>query len=180
MCLRYLVFLVMLSAAVPAFLEGPPLAHTGGFGEPTCLTCHFDGDLNDLSGSLQIRGLPDRYVPGSTYPIEIILVKAGLKHAGFQASVREAITGKQAGTWVDPPIEVKVQASESGVEYAMQTRAGTTAIVGDTARWQFSWRAPERSSEPVIIHVAGNAADGDESPFGDAIYADSLQLDPMH
>ena len=31
--------------------DAPPPAHTGGFGEPTCLTCHF-GDANDPASAV--------------------------------------------------------------------------------------------------------------------------------
>ncbi|MDZ4700331.1 MAG: choice-of-anchor V domain-containing protein [Rhodothermales bacterium] len=180
MPLRYLAFVVVLLAVGPAFLDGPPLAHTGGFGEPTCLACHFDGDLNDPSGSLLIQGLPERYHAGETYLIEIILIKPGMKHAGFQATLRDASTGEQAGAWIDLPDGIKVEASEERVVYAMHTRAGAASAQGDTARWQLRWKAPESAPEQVILHVAGNAADGDESPFGDAIYAGTHVFTPMH
>jgi len=38
--------------AQAGFPDGPPPAHTGGFGEPTCRACHFDGDLNAEGGGL--------------------------------------------------------------------------------------------------------------------------------
>ncbi len=169
----------MVFAAVPAFLDGPPLAHTGGFGEPTCQACHFDGALNDPSGSLQIRGLPEQYRSGETYTIEVLLVKPGVKQAGFQASLRESATGNQAGTWIDPSEGTKMQTDDDGILYVMHTRAGAAFVQGDTARWQLAWRAPEHASDQVILHIAGNAADGDESPFGDAIYTTSFILDPL-
>ena len=51
--------------------EEPPPAHTGGFGEPTCLQCHFDGALNEPGGELRVEGLPEAYMPGETYTLDV-------------------------------------------------------------------------------------------------------------
>jgi hypothetical protein len=163
----------------PIFLDGPPLGHTGGFGEPTCHTCHFDGDVNEPSGMLHLAGLPERYAPGERYEVRLVLSRPGLRWAGFQASIRDATTGTNAGILHADTPDLKVQSSDSGVAYVMHTRAGATPSIQDTARWRFTWTAPDTAVNSVAIHVAGNAADGDESPFGDAIYTWSLTLRPV-
>ncbi|NIT96817.1 MAG: hypothetical protein GWM91_15935, partial [Actinobacteria bacterium] len=40
------------AAAMPALpmAEAPPAGFTGGFGEPTCVTCHLDNPLNAYGG----------------------------------------------------------------------------------------------------------------------------------
>ena len=49
--------------------DGPPIAHTGGFGEPTCRVCHQGQPLNAAGGTLRVEGLPGRYEAGRTYEL---------------------------------------------------------------------------------------------------------------
>src|SRR3989442_11863996 len=77
--------------------DGPPVAHTGGFGEPTCRACHQDEPLNAPGGSLRIEGLPRRYEPGRAYMLTVVLRRSGLGRAGFELSTRVA-DGQEAGS----------------------------------------------------------------------------------
>jgi hypothetical protein len=58
------------------------------------------------------------------------------------------------------------------------TAAGTT-VSGDSIRWLFRWTAPSESGGPVVFHVAANAANFDDSPLGDFIYATSIAVPPQ-
>jgi len=62
-----------VAAARAANYDGPPVAHTGGFGEPTCQACHQGEPLNAPGGSLRIEGLPQRYEPGRAYTLTMVL-----------------------------------------------------------------------------------------------------------
>ena len=73
-----------------AYVEGPPPGNTGGFGEQSCLQCHFDGPLNDPDGSLRLEGVPESYVPGDEYRIDIVLVRSDIRRGGFELAVRFA------------------------------------------------------------------------------------------
>ncbi len=44
-------------------------------------------------------------------------------------------------------------------------------------KWQFQWEAPERRA-PVVLHVAANAANQDDSEFGDSIHTRELTIRP--
>ena len=94
--LQTLVLLVFSFPDRP-YPEGPPPAHTGGFGEPTCQACHADNPLNAPGGSLALRGLPAVYAPATAYRVTITLRRPGLGRAGFQLAARFA-TGDQAGS----------------------------------------------------------------------------------
>lgn len=163
------------AVALPPYAEGPPLAHTGGFGEPTCHVCHFDQPLNAPGGTLTLEGAPATYEPGETYRLTIRTARPGLKRGGFQAAVRFAggeRAGRPAGTLraLDGRVRV-VRAAGSGVEYAQHTEAGTRGAAPDTARWTLEWTAPGDPLAPVVFHVAANASNDDASEFGDFIYA---------
>lgn len=164
---------VLLLLVGMAYVDGPPPAHTGGFGEPTCQVCHFDGGLNEPGGLLLVEGLPDRYEPGAVYDLEVVLARRDLERGGFQLGARfaeGARAGQQAGTFL-PVGERVVVDTAGGVEYLRHTRAGTAPVSPDSLRWAVAWQAPDVGAGPVAFHLAANAANGDDSEFGDFIYA---------
>ena len=162
--------------------DGPPPAHTGGFGEPTCRQCHFDSQLNAPGGELVLRGLPDRYVAGQSYELTLLLRRAGMLRGGFQLAARFAdgrAVGTQAGSLEPMDSLVAVVRDTTAVQYLEHTRAGTALTPGsDSARWTFRWAAPASASGAVIFHVAANAANDDDSPLGDYIYTTSARASP--
>lgn len=166
------------AGGVKDYADAPPPAHTGGFGEPTCAECHFDGEPNDPGGTLEITGLPDRYGAGETYTLVVALNRPELRSAGFQLAIRLAEgegRGSQAGTARVTDDRARATSSD-GVDYLHQTLRGSQAE--DAARWTIEWTAPQGGAGPVAIHVAANAGNGDDSAFGDYIYTDSMVVPP--
>lgn len=152
------------------FPGNPPPAHTGGFGEATCTACHFGEPENDPAGALELHGVPERYAPGERYRLTIRLRHPAMGAAGFQLAARTATGagGDEAGRLA--PLDERVAASvANAVTYLSQTRAGAEAR--DSTAWTVEWVAPTGAGSTVYFHLVGNAADGDESPFGDHIYA---------
>jgi hypothetical protein len=160
-----------MGAAAAVYLDGPPPGFTGGFGEQSCAACHFAADVNDPAGKVFIDGAPERWTPGETYRLAIVLTRPSMAIGGFQLAARFAEAGTQAGTLAPAEDEggrVTV-ATDRGVQYAYQLRPGTELTRPDTARWTLLWTAPETGGR-VIFHVAANAADGDDSIDGDYVY----------
>jgi hypothetical protein len=160
-----------LAPAAAAYRMGPPAAHTGGFGEPTCAACHAgsDGAPGGHSAFLSIDA-PARYEPGETYDIRIRLVDPDLAAAGFQLAVRFAegeAAGAQAGALTGADSTVTVVAG-AAVEYASHTLEGARPREPGRAAWVVRWTAPEGGA--VVFHAAGNAANDDDSEFGDRIH----------
>jgi len=159
---------------VIAHLDGPPPATAGGFGDDTCYTCHFDSALNDATGSLNLEGIPKNYMPGVEYLIQIVLARPEIARGGFEAAVRFADgpnAGQQAGSLEsgDRRVEV-VTGINRPVQFARQTEQGSLIESDGRASWSIRWRAPENSAGPIVFNVAANAANYDESSFGDFIY----------
>lgn len=157
--------------------ERPPPAHTGGFSEPLCTECHLTAGVNEGDGTLAVEGLPARYEPRATYVLTLTLAQEYLSAAGFQMAARfETGThaGRQAGSLAAAPADTaRVDVTTSGgVQYTHHVYAGTVPTAPDTARWHVVWTAPD--SGAVVFHLTGNAADDDDSPMGDMIYATSL------
>jgi hypothetical protein len=168
------VFLWMFHGwAGSAFMDGPPLAVTGGFGEASCHQCHFDNDLNAPTGSVSIEGLPEVFVPGERYGLIVTLSRGDIKVGGFQMTARFTDgqeKGRQAGELSPTDARTTVLSDEQrGVAYAQHSRLGTTPTAGDAAAWRLDWVAPT-SGGKVAFNVAAVAGDGDLSSFGDFVY----------
>lgn len=166
--------------AHPPMRDTPPLAHTGGFGEPTCIACHFDFELNDPAGSIAIEGAPERYVPGARYRLTVTVRHPALVLAGFELAARFAAgpdSGRQAGTLSATDDRAAISLEESKrVQYAHHLRSGTTPLSPGVGRWTVEWAAPTAGSGPVAIHLVGNAADDNDSPLGDYIFARTVNI----
>ena len=159
---------LVVTAARAAYDARPPLAHTGGFGEPSCRECHFDGPTRPPS-ALSLGGVPDRYRPGGVYTLEVSIHDTTARIGGFQLAARIAEgphAGSQAGTLCAADSSVDVVAdTATGVQYAFHARVRSA----DSLRWQLRWRAPADDLGPVVFHVAANSGNDDDSMFGDVI-----------
>lgn len=153
--------------------DGPPPAHTGGFGEPTCARCHLDHPINDPDTHLRIEGLATSYVAGERYRITLMLSRPGMRRGGFQLAIRsiaEDRGGWPAGTVRTSSDRVRVVlAGEPPIQYAQHTVRGTLVTAADTATWVIEWTAPPEPVGQVVVDVAANAANDDASEFGDHI-----------
>jgi len=171
-----------LLAAAPlpeaAYLDGPPPAHAGGFGEDTCHACHFENDLDAPGGTLAISGLPDTLDLSVTYRITVSLERAAMGRAGFQLVARVSegdSAGAPAGMLqaLDGDERVQVVTAPDGTSYAQHTEDGTALTGPGVSTWTFAWRPSAASATVVVFHAAANAANDDASEFGDFIYTAS-------
>ena len=172
---------VGVALPVTAHLDGPPPAHTGGFGEPTCHECHWEQDLNHPDGALTITGVPDSYVPGQSYRLEITLTRSDIRRGGFQLAARFAEgedAGRQAG--VLRPVDSRtttVPSEDAAVIYAQQTTVGSEIIAPGGTSWTIDWTPPVGAARPIVLHVAANAGNDDDSDLGDFIYTAEVRME---
>ena len=164
-----------------SYADGAPPGFSGGFGEQSCHACHFHNDLDAEPGRVTIAGLPERFVPGTSYPLTITLTRPGMTIGGFQLAARLEDGGAQAGTLAPGPSETERLAVETqgGVEYANQRVPGTALAEPDTAQWTVLWTAPA-TRETVQIHIAANAADKDGTAEGDYVHTTVVAVQPSH
>lgn len=172
--------LTFLPLVLIAYSDAPPPGHTGGFGEPTCAECHDDNPINADGGALRLEGVPQSYTPGGSYTIRILLRRDGLQRAGFQLASRFTngpLTARQAGTWsVDGDL---LQATtDIAVVYVEHTKKGNVVKPAGSIEWHMEWHAPADPPSEVAFHVAANASNRDDSPFGDFIYVTSETSEP--
>jgi hypothetical protein len=165
----------LLGAALLRYPEAPPLAHTGGFREPTCHACHFGVDPDPPGGALRIEGLPPLVTAGTTRRVTVVLEDETMRVAGFQLAARFS-DGRQAGSFgrLDDGVAAHADGSPA-VIYVHHTGAGIALSSAGGRHWSFDWTAPAEAGE-VVFHAAGNAGDGDGSPFGDHVRTAELRV----
>jgi hypothetical protein len=162
--------------AARPFLNGPPPGTTGGFGEPTCAQCHFDVEHPDPQGLLEVEGFPQSWQPDKRYIVTLRLRRPGMGRVGFELAIRFA-NGKQAGT-LTPTDDRTATETANGITYAYQTAAGAELPRANRDTWHLEWLAPSAPTQTIMLHAVGNAADGDDSQFGDHIYTVSATSEP--
>lgn len=158
----------------PVYPETLPGAFTGGFGEETCHSCHFDYPLNPGIGSLAVEGVPGQYRPGKRYTFTIILKRKELGRAGFQLSSRFT-DGSQAGEFSNNSERLRFTKALRTVRYLQHSSEGST-VNGNRAQWEVQWTAPSPGGGKIIINMAANAGNGDASAFGDYIYVREFRI----
>jgi hypothetical protein len=159
----------------PEHLDG---AFTGGFGEETCRSCHFDYDLNMDGGSLTLEGAPEFYEAEKDYELTITLHAEQLEVGGFQMTARFE-DGSQAGDFLWEGDDMMFTPSVSDeVKYLQHSASGTRPTGDREIQWTFSWTSPDQAGENIILNIAANSANYDDSSFGDWIYAKEITLQP--
>ena len=140
--------------------------------------CHFDVTKPDPAGGLVIEGLPEAFTPGERYLLTVALRRPGMERGGFELAARYA-DGEKQGTQAGELRATNPRAAVSNhkeIDYAHHTVKGTDLSAADAATWQIEWTAPAQPAGPVVFHTAGNAGNGDDSQFGDHIYAASTAV----
>ena len=150
-------------------------AFTGGFGEQTCHSCHFDYDLNWKEGSISVNGIPDKIEPAATYKVKIKVERKDLGKAGFQLTARYS-NGSQAGQFLIEGNEQVMFTQEvpDSLQYVQHSVEGAKPVRDGESTWNITWKAPTRVLDSVFFNVASNAANGDQSEFGDWIYIEEI------
>ncbi len=158
----------------PDRLDG---AFTGGFGEQTCHSCHFDYDINMDGGSLTFQGVDDVYETGKNYKITVTVRSERLEVGGFQLTSRYK-DGSQAGQfeWSGDRLMLTPSISDE-IQYLQHSAEGTTPTSENEVSWIFTWQAPD-DSRPVKFNLAANAGNLDDSSFGDWIYVEEMVISP--
>lgn len=177
--------------ALRGYGDGPPPAHTGGFGEPTCAACHH-GPRPGRDVRLTVEGLPARYAAAKTYRLTVVLRAPDLSRGGFQLSTRfleGGCRGDQGGVLRAVGARVAIDAAGTGpgtgaggvTSYARHTLAGATPEEPERRgrlAWRVDWTAPSAEARcarrAVALDVAANASNHDASEFGDRIVARRL------
>lgn len=161
--------------AYPEHLSG---TFTGGFGEETCHSCHFDNDVNAKQGTLTVKGIDANVAKeGDELLIQVMVEREDLGRAGFQLTARFE-DGSQAGQFHIQGNErlVETRSAPDSLQYIQHSKEGSNPNHADKNSWDITWSPPESSSKQIIFHITANAANGDQSEFGDYIFTKEIKL----
>lgn len=151
--------------AGPAFAlpDGTPWGRADG---EACRDCHFVEAVVEPSSALELEGLPERFMTGETYRLVLELEAPDMGRAGFRI-IASAPEGASPGRFA--PVDAETEADGDRIR---STRAGSELDAAGRARWTFEWHAPPdgTAAAAVELDVSANAANDDDSPFGDTIH----------
>jgi uncharacterized protein (TIGR03437 family) len=184
---NFLLLPLVISAAW-AYPFGPPNGYTVAPGDKpgvACTQCHTGTALNGGGGSVRVdfaKGLT--YTPGQTQTFNIVITDAVAAIYGFEVSARMESNPdtRQAGSFTAGQNQ-KIVCSDNAVQPAggcggngIQWIEHSQPSLSNTIAVQ--WTAPATASGNVHLYVSANAANGDNSPRNDHIYAANYVLTP--
>ncbi len=175
----FVMVLLLAGAALVWANELGPVADRSGVSGVTCSTsgCHFDLPANVGGGSVSIGGLPSEWSPGVTYPLMVTVQHDGAARFGFQLTAVDS-TVAQAGTFTAGS-GTEVESGSVGGNTLQHMQHSFPQPGGGTGTFSFDWTAPATSATGAVrFNVAGNAADGSFTEFGDFIYSTVETISP--
>lgn len=184
----------VILTAIPAVLwslsGGPEPGRAGVPGEGNCTFCHT-GTVNSGPGSVTITFPgPLEYTPGVTQRLTVQVSDPSQVRSGFQLTARLAGDAtRQAGSFspIGPETQVICSTPPFAVQAPPPCPAGaplqyiehtSTGSMPGNSTFTFDWTPPAEDVGPVTLYVAGNAANGVFSVFGDRIYTSTYTLNP--
>lgn len=157
-----IILLIAMSASAAPWVTGA----SGAPGLQSCASsCHGDG-----TGTLEIVGFPESYVPDSTYIV--LLTSTGLPVKNFNASCRVGEGTLNAGMMIGDPDGHTV-----GYTLPEETN-GIHAAVLDQDSLFFAWRAPLPGTGEVRLYVAAHQGQ-DTGPNSDFMLVATEQIIPQ-
>lgn len=163
----YTILAVISVLFLLAFSSNPPNGRTGAPGESTCAGCH--GGSTPLQGSVQIEGLPNRIMGGTSYDITVrAVVSNGTGElAGFQLVALDE-NNQNIGTLAEAGNNVDFESFNSR-NYAEHNSA-KFFNGNDQITYNFQWIAPDdKESGSVTMYAASVLANGNGSSGGDRV-----------
>ncbi|MCA8888671.1 MAG: hypothetical protein KDA46_07585 [Parvularculaceae bacterium] len=167
LCVAWLAFVLGATGhAALAHPTGAPWGSARPDAAENCASCHFDGDAVTASPAIALAGLPDACAAGNVFELELSLAApdggAGGEIAGF-------LLAATRGAFLSDTDE-GVEANLNEVRSVRPRRAGESFV------WPIRWLAAGDDIEGAIFHVAMNAGNDDDSPFGDVIHFREFKL----
>lgn len=165
-----------------AYRSGPPPGYSGGAGDQSCHYCHYEFEPGSPGGDLEVMGFPERFEAEATYELDVVLRFEGMRAAGFQLAIRHDSDEAATSAGMLEPTDGRtavVTDEKRNVAYAQHVTEGTVLDKDGEARWRLRWKAPPAGAGPLVLNVAANAADGDESQMGDRVYTSTLRSRPV-
>src|SRR2546430_9016502 len=152
-----LLGVVAVGLALAPFASGYSTGITGVARPSQGCTCHgFAGVTPNTTTDVSVVGLPDAYVPGTTYHLQAWVRGIALPAPRFAGFDLEATAGAlhalDASAWVSG---IDGQATHSAPK-----PVGLVGTTGVGSSWDIDWVAPNAGAGPVTFYLAGNVVNG--------------------
>ena len=135
-----------------------------------CSQCHGGGSFTgNVDISLSLDGsVIDKYIPGQTYELKILMNHDGASRFGFQSVIMDA-GSVSVGTYGTPAFGTRV-ANLNGRSYFEQSQSLSSNEV------TIDWTAPAIGTGDVSIFTSGLLANGNFGTSGDVLISGTLML----
>ncbi len=160
--------LSIASGSALAFPAGAPWGSAHPDAAQNCANCHFDGDAVTDSPAIALTGLPDACAAESVFEFALSL---GAPETGPGAEIAGFLIAATLGEFL-PGADDGVEANRNEARSVRPRRAGEDFV------WPLRWLADGDNSEGAVFHVAMNAGNDDNSPFGDVIHFREFKITP--
>jgi hypothetical protein len=128
----------------------PQSGFSGRPGDGTCRDCHPVKTLVPRDSSV-ILGLPGKLQPETTYACTLVIRYKGLNEWAFEMTTVDSFSNQAGFITRADSIHTQVDTLD-GVLYFKNTLRGAYIGKPDSARWTFSYTAPESGTGPVSLY----------------------------
>jgi hypothetical protein len=130
------------------------ISSSDGISDKACATCH-GGSVDNNEGDLFLENIPNAYIPGMTYKLNLCLVDTKQIAAGFRLAVSQGY--------------LKISGNDEMVKIVDKdaTHSGITLLENDTACWKINWVAPLDLIENIKFVARAAAVNADFTENGD-------------
>jgi hypothetical protein len=154
------------------FSGGADFGKTGAPGENNCTQCHSGTAIaNSTVTFLSFSGTNNKYIPGSTYTINVELVGAPSPTNGFEiVALRNSDDANVGSITITDVANTQLKNGNSRT-YVTHTSTGSTI-----SSWNFDWTAPINPEGDITFYVATNVSNDNGGTSGDEIHLKELVI----
>ncbi len=137
-----------------------------------CSVCHADSAANAGDGLFRISGVPETWIPGTTYRLTAVLADPGQRLWGFRATAIDAGDGDAGILQPSDSATAACILDANGRSYIRNVER-FPGVPDGPVQWEFDWTAPQSGTGRVFFYGAALAADRDGTDGGDFTYTDA-------
>lgn len=154
------------------FSGGAQFGKTGAPGEQNCTQCHSGNPISNSSVSLiNFSGTNNKYIPGSTYTINVELVGAPSPTNGFEiVALRNSDDTNVGSISITNATNTQLKSGNSRT-YVTHTSSGNSST-----SWNFDWTAPINGEGDITFYLAGNISNNNGNTAGDEVHLKELVI----
>ncbi|HQX43140.1 MAG TPA: T9SS type A sorting domain-containing protein [Saprospiraceae bacterium] len=150
--LYFLFSLLFASILFLGYSDNPPNGYTGAPGDGMCTNCHTPGGHGNLSGNVEIQGLPTSITPGNAYTITVRINNnttppTDAERGGFQLVALDQ-SNNNIGTFSNASSSSTI--TPSGGRSYWEHNPAKNFSGGNQVCWTVTWTAPTMASGQVV------------------------------